>query len=64
MLYFYVPMNVNEFNVFSTIILNKTLLHGIFVTNRRVILWVDSVPSPGKSKILSDIKVRLHYSTV
>lgn len=26
---------------------------------RRIILWVDSVPSPGKSKILSELKVRL-----
>lgn len=39
-------------------------LHGLFWTNRRVILWVDSVPSPGKSRILSEIKVRLNNPTL
>lgn len=29
---------------------------------RKITLWVDSVPSPGKSKILSEIKVRVDYS--
>lgn len=28
-------------------------------TNRKVILWVDSIPTPGKSKIVSEIKVRM-----
>lgn len=36
----------------------------MFWTNRRVVLWVDSVPSPGKSKILAEIKVRRDYFTV
>uniref|UniRef100_A0A665WSM0 Interleukin-3 receptor class 2 subunit beta-like n=1 Tax=Echeneis naucrates TaxID=173247 RepID=A0A665WSM0_ECHNA len=35
---------------------NTLSLYGPFGTNRRAILWVDSVPSPAKSKILSEIK--------
>lgn len=27
-------------------------------TNRKMILWVDSIPTPGKSKIMSEIEVR------
>lgn len=33
-------------------------------TNRKVILWVDSIPTPGKSKIMSEIKVRTENTEV
>lgn len=32
-----------------------------FWLNRRVVLWVESVPTPAKSKILSEIKVRMGH---
>uniref|UniRef100_A0A3B3VU53 Cytokine receptor common subunit beta-like n=1 Tax=Poecilia latipinna TaxID=48699 RepID=A0A3B3VU53_9TELE len=38
-----------------------TLYHTVPVCRKEVVMWVDSVPSPGKSKILSEIKVRLDY---
>ncbi|XP_014846964.1 PREDICTED: cytokine receptor common subunit beta-like [Poecilia mexicana] len=33
-----------------------TLYHTVPVCRKEVVMWVDSVPSPGKSKILSEIK--------
>lgn len=30
----------------------------VLYLNRRVVVWMDSVPSPGKSKIVFEIKVR------
>lgn len=33
----------------------------LFWLNRRAVLWVESVPSPAKSKILSEIKVRMEH---
>ncbi|TNM96711.1 hypothetical protein fugu_014867 [Takifugu bimaculatus] len=34
-----------------------TIYCAVTACQRRVILWVDSIPSPGKSKIMSEIKV-------
>lgn len=53
-------------NVFSNLnfsyLINEISFFTWYILNRRVVLWVDSVPSPGKSKILSEFKVRLEYS--
>lgn len=40
-----------------------TLFCTIPACQRRAVLWVDSVPSPGKSKILCEIKVKVDKST-
>lgn len=31
---------------------------GLIWTNRKVVLWVDSIPSPAKSNIMSELEVR------
>ncbi|KAM9844005.1 cytokine receptor common subunit beta [Aulostomus maculatus] len=51
-------------SAFVTFVFLFTLYCAIPACQRRVVLWKDSVPSPGKSKILSDFKYTSNQTSI